>query len=84
MVLSSMFKNIKTIVFKVFDLELEKGLKFCLKIWAFGTLDFMLIAALNVFKNLSRLPLKVFQTVFKIIISFLNARFGIIDRNGKN
>ena len=46
-VLSSLLRDMKIIVFKVFDLQLEKGLKFSLKTWVFGTLDFMLIAAVE-------------------------------------
>ena len=54
-VLSRLLNDLKIVVFKFFDLKLEKGRKFSFEIWAFGTLDFMLMAALNEFKNLSKM-----------------------------
>ena len=56
MVFSNFFENLKNEAYQVFDLWPQKGQKFSLKKEAFGTLDFMLIAALNEFKILSGLP----------------------------
>ena len=47
MILSIFFENLKILDIKLFDLELEKGQKFSLKLEAFDTLQTWLIAALN-------------------------------------
>ena len=49
--LNNFFENLKIVVIKVFDLQLEIKQKFSLELGAFDTLKTLLIAALNDFQT---------------------------------